>query len=815
MPITTIEDLFNQLVRSRSSTDVRAVLTEIGDHADVEVDQPLGRLGLQWHPFGDNLSNISSIGLGTKPGRSLTERLTNAFDAVIETRVPMGVTQLPQSCREAAKQWFGRPVTGPDDGLFRWKYGEGDYDRFVNVVLSQSGVETAPTIDVLDRGIGLEPAQFPDTILSLQKGNKLTKLYLIGAFGQGGAATLAFGDFAFIVSRHRDSPRTVGFTLIRVVTLSDLFKEDAYAYLALSQAGGGAAVPHVHIDGPLELYESNESVAYLPTLSHGTLVRHFGYKLPGVSGSLSPSEGNLYHYLHTSVFDPLFPFRVIDLREPAKARDELVTGNRNRLMRLVVRKEEGAEGRIEIRHHRPMEYVTPPGSTTPSIGIEYWVVYAFRKGPKGKEGEQILRPASSEVYSQKGHPIIGTLNGQNQGELTTRLLKEVGLSMVSRHIVIHVDASAAGSRVRRELFSTNREGFKDGDVLKDLTRILQRMLEEDEELQKVEKELTDRVTKRDTEQTNKEVVEQITKLLLDAGLKVSKEGVRPGEGTGEKQPLPEKKRSVYKKAEPLPTLPYPQVTRFVIASPKPEMKVRLNDHEMVLVETDADSQFDAEGRLGIRSEPPALETIGKAPLRGGRVRWRLRPLEGAKVGTKGAIVVSITRPDGTQLCDQVPFEVLAPREEKSQRERGLVPPFTVSPVSPDDVEIWTDLWPDLGEGAAPDDQASVAYKAMNAGGQIKVYYSIVFEAYSVAVDRLKRENAGLAPLFETSYAVWVGYHAILQEKAKVEFPEGMDEEAGDRLLEADRVRVATMQVKQALQTAQLRQELMRAHTEGE
>src|SRR5207247_7050496 len=115
--------------------------------------------------------------------------------------------------------------------------------------------------------------------------------------------------------------------------------------------------------------------------------------------------------------------------------------------------------------------------------------------------------------------------------------------------------------------------------------------------------------------------------------------------------------------------------------------------------------------------------------------------------------------------------VLAAKEAKSKQEKGMVPPFTVLPVSPEDVEIWSDLWPNLSEGVSEEEQSVVAYKAMKAGAEIKVYYSTVFEPFKAMVDRLKQENPALAPLFETSYAVWVGYHAILQEQAKATLPE--------------------------------------------
>jgi len=121
MSFENAEDLMRALLAAKSNADVRAMLDAIGDHPSLGLDEPFGPFQFSWHPFGDNPSNISSIGLGTKPGRSLTERITNAIDAVLEDRTPSGVS-LPNSARAAAQQWFGRPISGPDDGLFNWDY---------------------------------------------------------------------------------------------------------------------------------------------------------------------------------------------------------------------------------------------------------------------------------------------------------------------------------------------------------------------------------------------------------------------------------------------------------------------------------------------------------------------------------------------------------------------------------------------------------------------------------------------------------------------------------------------------------------------
>jgi hypothetical protein len=808
----TLEQLFNKLIAGRTAEEFTQALEAVGDSPEIDIQKQFGPLKLRWEPFGDRMSNISSIGLGTKPGRSLTERLTNAMDAVLEERARKAAT-FPDSSRIAAQQWFGRPITGPEDGLFQWKFEGTKADRFVNVVMLPSGMETAPTVDVMDEGVGIAPCDFRSTILSLQAGNKLTKKYLIGAFGQGGAATLSFCQYALIVSRTQDNPSTVGFTVIRVMRLSDNYKDDAYAYLAVLDTDGKPTVPHVTRGEPLALYASAGKVKNPPVLTYGTLVRHVQYKLPSLTGSLSPSPNNLYQYLHTSMFDPLLPFRVIDLRDEDRARDERITGSRNRLMRLVAQQKDNDEqdGRVEIRHHRPMEYFSLQPGEAATTGIEYWVVNHFRKAKKGGKDELILRSNSIESFVDPAHPIVGTLNGQNQGERTARIFKDLGLTMTARHIVVHVDASNATPRLRRELFSTSREGFKDGDVLTALERILHDMLDEDEDLKKIEQELTDRLTKRDTEETNKEVQDQITKLLREAGFEVKADGQAPKEGEGDLMMQKMKARQrVIKPKPPLPTLPYPNVTKFKIVAPQPQMDVSIGDYEVVLVETDADAEFDKRGMVAVRVEPKILEEFGKSPLKGGRVRWRFRPTTDAKAGQTGKIIATITRPDGTQLSDETVFQVLPALEVPAKMDKGQVPPFKIIPVSPEQEEKWNALWPHLGEEVGPDKQAQVAYKQLKVSGETHVYYSTIFAPYRETLDMLKSRGGNLAQFFDNAYQVWIGYHAILQENARKDSSVEIDPDKLDTVLEEDRVRVARLQAKQALQTAKLREELVKA-----
>ncbi len=802
--------LLNSFLASRTNNDVQQLLASIGDRPDCALDERFGTYDLAWHAFGNNTSNLSTIGLGTKPGKSLTERVTNAIDAIIEDRRPIGIEE-PRSPRLAAQQWFGRPQTAANDGLFRWSYSGSGIDRRIAVVLNQSGIELAPTVDVLDDGIGILAEQFPDTILSLQGGNKIKKWYLIGAFGQGGAATLAFCDYALIVSRNKERPESVGFTVIRILNLSEQYKEDSWVYLSV-QENGGISVPSCDVGkGPLTLYPEFPKA---PALQMGTLVRHFSYRLNGLTDTLAPSPGNLYHYLHLSLFDPLLPFRVIDLRSPDKMKDELVSGSRNRLMKLAKRTDEtdddGMSGRTELRHAREMEYVVPVGGDEPSIGIEYWVVLNYRKGRKDKPDELILRGHSNELFVQTNHPILGTLNGQTQAELSAQLLRELGLGMVARHMVIHIDASRANSRVRRELFSTNRESFKEGPILDGLLRVLRQMLEEDQNLAAIERELTEKIAKRETEATNQEVKRQVTRLLLEAGFQPTDEGTATatapkGDTTVTKDPR--KGKPVMR--DPLPTLPYPSVTRFEIVVPDEKLDIRQNEVEVVLVETDADAEYDVRGKIAVRTEPNYLEVASKSPLKGGRVRWRLRTTSQAAPGNTGQIIVSLTKPDGVQLTDAVSFEVHEPLEATAKKIRGQVPPFDILPINPDDEpEKWASIWPNLSDEVGREKQASVAYKPMRTPQGIIIYYSTIFVPFQSQIERLKTDSEIAAQLFRDNYEIWIAYHAILQENGRSSAPP-IDDEVLEQMLEDDRVRVAQMQVKQAIRFAELTRKLMR------
>lgn len=788
--------LFDRFIKATRPKEIETILEEIGDRPELKVLDNFGPF--QWRFYGERDSNISTINLSQKPGRSLVERITNAIDAILEKEMHVRGGNAPLSPMDAAKNWFGRPASSNSDGIFTWRnFGLNDYDKNVSVIILPGDDAAFPTIDIKDCGIGIDANEFYRSILSLQQGNKLTKKYVAGAFGQGGASTLAFSKYTFIASvRHGGS--TVAFTIIKKMSLGDDYGEDAYVYLALKESEC-PTVPSFPAHSPIELYDKelkiNEKSSVLGT---GTIVRHVGYNCTGFNGILGPDKGNLYHMLNYLMFDPLLPFRLIDLRIPGSLKNELITGSRNRLMSNIGEVIQEGDSGTEIRIHAPREMLSPLVENRPCVGLEYWVALSWRK----VKDKTKLRSRSNGLYIDENHPILATLNGQNQGEETARLFKELGLSMVSKHIVVHIDASLATKDVRTNLFTSTREGFKDDLALKEILDVLKSMVVENQELYALEAELLENLLEKETKETDEEVKKEITSLLREAGFESKVEGITTSHGgNGEKDMVTHGGRRPRHKLPPLKTLPYPEVSFIKIIYPEIQLELPQSANRVIRIETDANFRYDREGRVSIRFEPPDVDVSSTSALDGGRKHWRVKAKEGAQIGSSGKIIIDITKPDGVQLSAEKTFLIFPPLEVPGSERRGLVPPFKIIPINPDDdkfEEVWT--------GLQQDEKDAVAYRYIKAGdGTIVVFYNTAFGPFKHQLESLAK-NVGLVGFFVKNYEIWIGYHSILQQQANLI---DNDEPDMDKVQEKERALVAEMQVKQAFRTAQLQQERLK------
>ena len=67
-----MKDIYQDLINAYTPKDVR------------ELIQKIGLSKIRWEDVGERRNNLATINIGTDPAAGVTERITNAIDAVLE-----------------------------------------------------------------------------------------------------------------------------------------------------------------------------------------------------------------------------------------------------------------------------------------------------------------------------------------------------------------------------------------------------------------------------------------------------------------------------------------------------------------------------------------------------------------------------------------------------------------------------------------------------------------------------------------------------------------------------------------------------------
>jgi hypothetical protein len=142
----------------------------------------------RWRNFGDVENNWSTIGnQQSDADAALVEKIVNSIDALLMKEclirgISPSSDKAPRSIAEALERFFG--ITG---GKIQ-NLTESERTRLAqkNIILAATGKKGIPNFTIVDRGEGQTPASMPDTILSINKSNKLKVPFVQGKFNMGG-----------------------------------------------------------------------------------------------------------------------------------------------------------------------------------------------------------------------------------------------------------------------------------------------------------------------------------------------------------------------------------------------------------------------------------------------------------------------------------------------------------------------------------------------------------------------------------------------------------------------------------------------------
>lgn len=434
-----------------------------------------------WRAFGDNENNWSTIGnQQSEADAALVEKIVNSIDAILmkeclRRKIAPNSPDAPKSIAAALELYFGihegkiQDITQNQ----RTELAQGIVLAATGFKPSRDGENKYPNLTLVDCGEGQSPEKMPDTILSINKSNKLKVPFVQGKFNMGGTGILRFcgeQNFQLIISRR--CPEIVcgddktenlwGVTLVRRERPTNGRRSSVFTYL-------------VGEDNNILSFEENQGITVIPTSSgqkknmeYGMLCKLFEFKMN--SRLCSNINMALYNRLSTLLPNLAYPVLLDECRD-YKGHTMFRT-----LSGLNVRLADQTQN-IE---NSSIETTLSAKFTIDSQKLDA-TIYVFKKTTaKGVEVD------TSQFRTDEG--IILTQNGQTHGSFDKKFYKRnaVGLSYLSDHILTIVDCSQIDEKTREDLFMNSRDRMSASSFAKELEHSLEEFFKENEVLKAIQ-----------------------------------------------------------------------------------------------------------------------------------------------------------------------------------------------------------------------------------------------------------------------------------------------------------------------------------------
>lgn len=418
-----------------------------------------------WRPYGDNQNNAGTFeNQQASPENALVEKITNGIDSLLTLNCRLhhmnpedsSNPQLPKTSHDAVAQFFG-VLEG------RWQNASEEKRREaaskLQIIVTED--KKHPNVAVFDDGEGQNPSNFPQTFLSLARGNKNKIPFVQGKYNVGATGAVVFCGtkhrYQMIISRRNveleDADNRIGFTLVRRHVLTEeeenTMKLSWYEYLVID-----GEIPFVEVE-TLDLgIEGRE-------FHSGSVVKMYSYQLTNASMATT----DLWRNLNVLLYDPALPVLICEKREYSQHSDtKVMSGNKTRI-KIHFEKEENKD-KLFLKDMRLSLFKCQIPVT----------VYVF---PRDYKNTEYIRRNS----------VSFMLNGQVQGsESRSFISQRLGFRALREQMMVCVDCSQITASHRQELFMASRDRMKAGEDYNLLSDELAALLRSDADLKAKDKE---------------------------------------------------------------------------------------------------------------------------------------------------------------------------------------------------------------------------------------------------------------------------------------------------------------------------------------
>ena len=460
-----VKDLCEALLHVDTEEGVIELLEETGYWSDPKA----------WRPYGDREDNFSTIGnQSSAADAALVEKIVNSVDAVLmgecwSNGLPPNSPGAPRSIPEAVAEFF-HGDRRRSDTLGHISHWDNSKRREISnrITLAATGDRRVPSFTIVDSGEGQTPDRLADTILSIDKQNKIDVHFVQGKFNMGGTGALRFcgrNNLQLIISRRNpgitDDPNAGessgqwSFTVVRRENPTNQRRVSTYTYLAPVHAefdpGRGTVL---RFDAPsLPLFPSGNE-AYARDAAWGTAIKLYEYQSKRFRSHILRRDG-LLQRLDVLLPKIALPVRLHECRDYSGGPGSFDTTLNGVVVRLADDRSQNLEEGF-------------PTSSALSINGERMTaeLYAFRRG-------------RGDTY-RKSEGVVFTVNGQTHGSLSRAFFsrKAVGMNRLEDSILLIVDCSKVSGRTREDLFMNSRDRMEQGEFLSSLETELESILRE-------------------------------------------------------------------------------------------------------------------------------------------------------------------------------------------------------------------------------------------------------------------------------------------------------------------------------------------------
>lgn len=180
-----IRDLCFELLHAETETEVVEVLKKAGHWDNTAAWRYYGDVENNWGQSG-NQQSLAEAALAEKLVNSVDARLIN--ECLVRNVDPKS-DKAPRCITEAVARFFeGEPGKKQTSGLIENWTDDRIREVAQGITLTATGTRPTLNLTITDVGEGQSPRRLPNTILSLNRANKMYIPFVQGQFNQGGTA---------------------------------------------------------------------------------------------------------------------------------------------------------------------------------------------------------------------------------------------------------------------------------------------------------------------------------------------------------------------------------------------------------------------------------------------------------------------------------------------------------------------------------------------------------------------------------------------------------------------------------------------------